>query len=86
MYHPGTPCIPQVLRCCGFLCTTNFIPGGTRGVLLKSNYPSIVVCDAIVSFHQQGLRIFEVIVASGMRREPRCIEKLLSVIDSLTMK
>ena len=41
-----------------FLCTKTFIPGGARGVLLKSNVPSIVVCSNIVGFFQQVINIY----------------------------
>ena len=68
MYHPNIPWIPQVLRCCVFLCTTTFIPGGARGVLLVSNGLSIAVCTDIVEFLRQGLNIFRLIVACGMRQ------------------
>ena len=56
-----------------FLCTDTFIPGGKKGVLLKSNDPLIAVCADIVGFRQQGLKIFKLIVACGMSQHQRCM-------------
>ena len=34
------PCVSHDARFDGLLCTTTFVPGGARGVLLKSNTPN----------------------------------------------
>ena len=86
MYHPGTPRVPQFLRCCSFSCTITFIPGGAGGVLLKSNCPSIAVCADIFGFIRQGLRIFKGIVACGISQHHRCIEKRVFALDIHVMK
>ena len=86
MYHPDTPCIPQFLRCWGFSCTITFIPGGTSGDLLKSNYPSSIVYADIVRFCRQGLIIFIFIVDCVISQHHRCIGKRVSMIEVPAMK
>ena len=88
MYHPGTPCITQVLCCCIFSCTNTFIPGGAggEGGVLKSNSPSSVVCANIVGFFQKGFNVFNVIVVYGMRRHQIFMGNWVSVISSPTIK
>ena len=86
MYHPGIPWIPQVFPRCSLLCTNTFIPGRTRGVVLKSNGPSIVVYKNIVGVFRQVLNIFKLIVSFGMRQHQRCIGNLVSVISITAIK
>ena len=68
-----------------FLCTNTFIPGGAR-FFLKSNGSSILVCDNIVGFFQQGLNIFKVVVACGMSQHQRCIGNLVYTLASPAIK
>ena len=63
-----------------FFLTNTFIPVGSRGVLLKSNGPSIAVCSNIVRFFRKGINIFKVVFACGMRRHQICIGNLVYVL------
>ena len=86
MYHPGTPYIPQVLCCCGFLCTITFILGGAIGVLLKSKLPSIAMCADIVGLSRKGFSIFKVIVACRISQHHRYIWEQVFVLYRPAMK
>ena len=50
-----------------------YIPGGARGLLLKTNGPSIAVLANIVGSYWQGINIFKVIVACRMRQHKICM-------------
>ena len=86
MYHPGNPCILQVLHCWGFSCTITFIPGGASGVLLKSKCPSFYVYADMVGFFWHGLRISNIIVACGISQHHRFIGKWVYLLNKPVMK
>ena len=54
--------------------------------LLKSNFPSISVCDEIVGLRWQGFGIFKVIGACGISQHNGCIGKQVYVLDTPAMK
>ena len=60
-YHPSTPCGYQDFCCPGFLCIMTLVPGGERGVLLKSKYSYNSICDKILGFDITVINRFNLI-------------------------
>ena len=55
------------------------VPGGAKGISLKSKFPSIVACAEIFGLRIEGPGMFNVICVCYMSLYHRCIGNILSV-------
>ena len=67
MYQPSIPRNAQVPRSDGFSWMRTAVPGGARGVELKSKAPCSWACAERLGFMRDGRRRFRVRTACGMR-------------------
>ena len=75
MYHPSVPLYAQLLRAIGCSCAIIFVPGGARGVLLKSNVPCNCAYTDNLGLMREGRRRFNVMIAWGDIRHQRWREE-----------
>ena len=85
-YHPSTPFGSQEFCFTGFSFMMALVPGFTRGVLLKSKFPSNVICDESFGFDLAGLNRFNVIWVCLRRRQHWCIGNIFPTPHSHAMK
>ena len=66
MYQPISPFGLHVSRYDGFRCAITFVPGGARGILLKSKFPKRYACADKVGLHLAERNRFNVISACSI--------------------
>jgi hypothetical protein len=64
-YHASSPLGVHDLRAFDLTCATTLVPGGAKGVRLKSNCPNSWVAAAIVGLMRDMRMRFKVSVACG---------------------
>ena len=62
MYHTCNPFWLHVRLLLGFSLTMNLVPGGSKGVLLNSKLPSIILRSGILGLRIEGLSMLNVIL------------------------
>ena len=68
MYQPSTTCVENEGRLEAALCTKTLVPGGARGVALKSKFLLMAAwAERIVFVREDRIRL-RLITAWGMRR------------------
>ena len=85
-YHPSTSCVYHNVGCPVLLCIMTSVPGGERGVLLKSKYLSNAICAESFGFDIAVLKRFNVIWACLRRLHHRCIENIFPTLQGPVMK
>ena len=70
----------------GLSWRTTLVPGGSKGVLLKSKTPSSTVCADSWGCRQEARIMFNVMVACGNKRHHRCMVNCESVLHNPAMK
>ena len=68
MYHPSTACVEKEGRVEDDLWTKTFVPGGERGVALKSKLPLMAEWAERLGFVREDRSRLIVMTAWGMRR------------------
>ena len=68
MYQPSTECVEKEGRLEAALWTKTLVPGGARGVSLKSKFPLMAAWAERIGFVREDKRRLRVITARLMRR------------------
>jgi hypothetical protein len=86
MYHTVTQWAAHVAHCFGFSWATLRVPGGSNGVVLKSNGPHTCAHANTFLFSRELRRRLSVIVAWWINRHQRCMGKCASTVLRPAMK
>ena len=68
MYQPSTACVEKEVRLEAALWTNTLVPGGARGVVLKSKFLLMAAWAKSLGFVQKELSRLRVMTAWGIRR------------------